>query len=368
MKWSNGCRIRLMLFGIVVVFVLGGGRAKADFVFGEPTNLGPTVNSSAVDIGPYLSPDGLTLHFTSPRPSGYGIVGMWVTKRESNGHPWEEPVPLGPPFNTDHKDADYEISADGLELFFGSDRPGGHGAVDIWVAMRESQDADWGDPVNLGSLVNSPADEAAPSISANGLELYFSGWRPEFARPGSNWSDIWVTTRPTKYDPWGEPVNLGPVVNSSTQDARPCISSDGLALFFDSQRHGRLGDGDLYMTRRATVAEPWGTPVSLGPVVNSLAFDECPYISTDGSTLFFDSLRPGGSGDLDLWQAPIIPIVDFNGDRIVDAEDMCIMVDHWGTDYSFCDIGPMPWGDGVVDVQDLIILAEHLFEGVPVVQ
>jgi hypothetical protein len=63
-----------------------------------------------------------------------------------------------------------------------------------------------------------------------------------------------------------------------------------------------------------------------------------------------------------------IPIVDFNGDGIVDAEDLCIMVDYWGTDEPLCDIGPMPWGDGVVDVEDLIVLAEHLFEEFPPVE
>jgi hypothetical protein len=62
---------------------------------------------------------------------------------------------------------------------------------------------------------------------------------------------------------------------------------------------------------------------------------------------------------------PIIPIVDFNSDGIVDAADVCIMVEHWLTDYPSCDIGPMPWGDGIVDVQDLIVLAEHLFEEFP---
>ncbi len=60
----------------------------------------------------------------------------------------------------------------------------------------------------------------------------------------------------------------------------------------------------------------------------------------------------------------VIPIVDFNGDGIVDSADMCIMVDHWGEDHSLCDIGPMPWGDGIVDVQDLIVLSEHLFDEV----
>jgi len=57
-------------------------------------------------------------------------------------------------------------------------------------------------------------------------------------------------------------------------------------------------------------------------------------------------------------------IVDFNGDGIVDAADMCIMVDYWGTDEPLCDIGPTPLGDGIVDVRDLIVLAEHLFENV----
>jgi polyhydroxybutyrate depolymerase len=58
----------------------------------------------------------------------------------------------------------------------------------------------------------------------------------------------------------------------------------------------------------------------------------------------------------------IHPTVDFNGDGIVNSADMCIMVDHWGEDYSLCDIAPPPSGDGIVDVQDLIHLSEHLFE------
>jgi len=58
------------------------------------------------------------------------------------------------------------------------------------------------------------------------------------------------------------------------------------------------------------------------------------------------------------------PLLDFNGDCIVDAADMCIMVDHWHTDNPLCDIGPAPWGDGIVDIQDLVVLAEHLFEEV----
>jgi len=170
---------------------------------------------------------------------------------------------------------------------------------------------------------------------------------------------------------FGTPTNLGPTVNRSAADAIPSISADGLELYFGSNRSGGYGSADIWVTTRETTDDPWGTPVNLGPTVNT-AYGECgPSISADGLTLYFDDWqnpRPGGVGSYDLWQAPIIPIVDFNGDGIVDAADMSIMIDHWGTDESLCDIGPMPWGDGIVDVQDLIVLAEHLFEKFPPVE
>ena len=121
---------------------------------------------------------------------------------------------------------------------------------------------------------------------------------------------------------------------------------------------------DIWMTRRVMRDNVWNKPVNLGPLVNSSFQEYGPVISQEGSTLFFMSDRPGGSGNDDIYQAPILPIVDLNSDGIVDAADVCIMIEHWLTDYSFCDIGPMPWGDGIVDVQDLIVLSEHLFEEV----
>jgi hypothetical protein len=78
--------------------------------------------------------------------------------------------------------------------------------------------------------------------------------------------------------------------------------------------------------------------------------------------LYFSSFRPGGNGRSDIWQVPVIPIVDLNGDEIVDSADMCILVENWGTDEPSCDIGPTPFGDGIVDIQDLIVLSEYLFE------
>ena len=113
---------------------------------------------------------------------------------------------------------------------------------------------------------------------------------------------------------------------------------------------------------------PWSEPVNLGPTIDSDRDEFTPEISHDGRSLLFSSNRHGDSRDHDIYQADVRPVVDLNADGIVDAADMVIMVDHWGSDNSLCDIGPMPWGDGIVDVEDLIVLAEHLFEEVPPAQ
>ncbi|MHC4172033.1 MAG: two-component regulator propeller domain-containing protein [Planctomycetota bacterium] len=67
------------------------------------------------------------------------------------------------------------------------------------------------------------------------------------------------------------------------------------------------------------------------------------------------------NGGLAVYRAGAQPTLDFNGDGIVDCADMCMMVEHWGTDEPLYDIAPTPFGDGIVDVLDLIVLAEYLF-------
>ncbi len=167
---------------------------------------------------------------------------------------------------------------------------------------------------------------------------------------------------------FGEPTNLGPTVNSLYQEWDPDISANGLLLFFHSDRTGGYGTHDIWVARRKTPDDSWEEPFNLGPPVNSSYYDGGPALSGDGKTLYFMSDRPGEYGASDIWQAPIIPIVDLNRDGIVDSADMCIIVDNWGTDDPLCDIGPMPWGDGIVDVHDLIVLAEHLFEEIPLAE
>jgi hypothetical protein len=276
-------------------------------------------------------------------------------------------VNLGPTINSSESEYCASLSGDGLELYFGSRRSGGHGASDLWVTTRPTRSAPWAMPENLGPTINTPDMDNLPWMTPDGLELYFSSNRPG----GYGAADIWVARRITPNDPWEEPVNLGPVVNSPVDDCGPCLSPDGLVLFFSDwdspegpYRPGGLGRSDMWMTRRKSIADPWEPPVNLGHDMNTNQYDSGPGISPDGSTLYFTHGRYGALSSWDIRQAPILPIVDFNGDGMVDSADMCMIIDHWGEYDRLCDIGPTPLGDGIVDVEDLIVLAEHFFEEV----
>jgi hypothetical protein len=353
MRSWDGYRIRWTLVGLVIVTVLGGGRyVRADFTFGEPTNLGLTVNSSAEDGGPSISADGLSLYFYDFL-KGMGNGTLNIATRETIEAPWEHAISFDPPYNYGAAPC---ISVDELSIYMDAS---GDGGSDIFVAKRSAVSDSWSEPANLGAGVNSSFLDMGASITADGLSLFFGSNRSG----GSGDWDIYVTTRETVSDPWSTAVNLGPTVNCSAYDGHPCISSDGLTLFITSARSGGYGDWDIWMTRRTRRNGDWETPLNLGPNVNTTAGEGEPSLSADGRTLYFSDWmnpRPGGVGKVDLWQVPILLVVDFNGDAIVDVKDIVVLTEHWGENYPLCDIGPTPLGDGIVDVQDLKVLLEYI--------
>jgi len=362
MKWLNSCIVRLMVVGVVAAVVLSGRNVKADFTFGEPTNMGPLINGEGVDASPLITPDGLEFYFCSDREGGSGEVDLWMTSRPTKDDEWETAVNLGSTINGPGWDLGPSLSADGLTLYFASDREGGSGGLDIWMASRTTLDDPWGEPVSLGAQINSDSLDCGPSISPDNLTLFF--YSDRLGEPPG--SEIWMTTRQTVSDSWGPPVQLeSPINTEAWWDYWPSLSAGGRVLLFVSDREGGSGGEDIWMAKRPSVSDPWGPVINLGLPINMDTWDTCPYISGDGSMLFFVSDRDGGHGSYDLWQASVAPVVDLNSDGIVDAADMCTIVDSWGTDDSLCDIGPPPFGDGIVNVEDLIVLAEHLFEEIP---
>ena len=366
MKCFDDYRIRLVLVGFLAAIALCDGSAKADFTFGEPTNLGPNVNSTSGESGPSISANGLTLYFISDRSGSVGGYDIWMTTRSSTDADWGPAVNIGQPPNSQYSYWEPSISSDGLSLYFsdghspqfGNRLPGGLGGQgDIWMITRETVNDAWDTPVNIGPAVNSQ-HATHPSISADGMSLYFQSHRP--GRLGGH-CDIMVATRESTSDSFGNPMFLNNV-NSTIGEWMPDISADGLMLSFSTV----VVPGsvmEIWVATRKTTGDDFGMPTKLPPQINVPSrLNASPNFSADGSTLYFSSDRSGGVGSYDLWQVAIDPVVDLNGDGIVDSTDMCIMVVHWGTDEPMCDIGPTPFGDGIVDVQDLIVLAEHLFE------
>jgi hypothetical protein len=275
----------------------------------EPVNLGPVINTAFNDQHPALSKDGLSLYFTSNRPGGYGADDIWVSQRASVDDPWGAPQNLGPTINTGAVDFSPAFSRDGHWLIFNSDRPGGFGGADIWASHRIDihDDFAWEPPINLGPGVNSQYEDSGPTLfedEENGITtLYFTSLnRPEGL---GDW-DIYASILGPDgtFGPATLVVELSVPGNANTgRDTRTAIRHDGLEIIFTSNRPGSVGSGDLWVSTRATTLDAWSTPVNVGPPVDTTFFDGAPALSSDGETLIFYSNRPGGFGANDLYMS-----------------------------------------------------------------
>ena len=154
-------------------------------IWSTPVNLGPVINSSASDGFPAISPDGLSLYFSSTRVAGsLGAEDMYVLQRASVFDAWGPPMNLGPALNTTFDEGNAAFSRDGRLLFFQSKRTtGSFGGIDIWVAQRNNphDDFDWQTAVNLGAAINSTADDQGPYYFEDEVrgtrQLYFGSAR-----------------------------------------------------------------------------------------------------------------------------------------------------------------------------------------------
>jgi Tol biopolymer transport system component len=179
---------------------------------------------------------------------------------------------------------------------FVSDRPGGCGGSDIYLARFQPENG-WETPVNLGCHVNSPADEAGPVLSfaeSGPPTLYFSSARVE----GPAGSDIYMSQMTSGWT--FSPAVIVPGISSDFEDIQPSIRRDGRELVFASNRPGSLGF-DIWSTTRDSIAGGWSEPVNLGPNVNSSGNETRPSLSWDAKTLLFGTTRPGVEGVSDIY-------------------------------------------------------------------
>jgi hypothetical protein len=296
--------IRPLLITCVASLFLTGVEAQ-DAV---PTPLGWSppvflrgINSEFNESLPALSADGLRLYFTSDRPGGYGSDDIWVSERTGLFSDWGAPQNLGGIINTSFSDRSPALSPDGGVLLFASNRPGGRGDLDLWMAIRSGGPVpQWQAPVNLRAP-NTSASDFGPALMREGeggpVQLYFSSFRPG----GMGGADIYVSSATGFEGPFSAALPVSEL-NSPFNDARPTIRGDGLALIFDSTRPIPAGDigglRDLWAATRRSMAYTWSAPRHL-QVVNTAFNDSLPALSFDGRMLVITSDRQGG--DLDLY-------------------------------------------------------------------
>ena len=295
-KKVGAVRQRLLLGAGVATLCFGTVAALASATpiytgWSAPVNLGPVVNSAASENGPALSADGLSLYFGANND-------IWVSQRATTSAAWGAPANVAP-VNTTAVDGLPSLSSDGHWMFLSSSRTGTIGGPDLYQSYRPDihDDFGWQTPTNLGPNVNTAAAENGNGNfdNAGQLQVFFGSDR----QGPAGVADIYMTNKQAD-GTWG-PAALVPELNSSGTDNRPNLRSDGLEIFFYSDRTGSLGGNDLYTSTRATVTAPWSTPVDLGATVNSTASDVHPSLFSDGRTLIFSSARLGGFGLSDLY-------------------------------------------------------------------
>ncbi len=249
------------------------------------------LNSTAADAGPNLSFDETTLHFSSFRSGNWEI---WSSVRTGPGAPWSAPVQETALGGSAVEDQPHLV-AYGLELWFSSTRTGGAGGSDLMVATRASSSSPWNTPTFVTEL-NSAGAESAPSLTADGLEVFFysTGW----GNPSGNNNTLFTATRPAIGMPFNSPTIVAEFLNSNTHRDVD-VSADGLTIVFTEYVAPRL---QVMYSERLSRSSPWSPPVALpefanvGTSLGVYAFTRSPA----GNEAFLAAGFPAASGGQEI--------------------------------------------------------------------
>ncbi len=232
------------------------------------------------DENPSLTADLLELYFSSDREGGEGDVDLWVARRASPNDPFGEPTNLSE-LNTEEFESSPAVSADGLTLWFGSDREGGAGGTDVWVARRESRDAAWGEATNVSEL-SSEGDDIPRPLGAGDTVM------PLARRDEGGVYLTYFARRASVDEPFDAPV-LVQLAAEGVEVVDAWLNARGDELWFKQRTTDRKGD--LFVAR-ADASGAFLAPKP-APLVNTAAEERDPWLSADGSRLFFASDREG---------------------------------------------------------------------------
>ncbi|TFH48977.1 MAG: flagellar motor protein MotB, partial [Bacteroidia bacterium] len=199
----------------------------SDGYWGTAKNAGAPLNTAGNEGAQSISSDGRSMYFTAcDRNDGHGRCDIYYSVFD--GKRWSPGINVGSPVNSQYWESQPSINANGKMLFFVSNRPGGMGGMDIWYSVGKTN-GKWNTPVNPGKTINTAGDEFSPFIYFNGKTLYFSS----DGRESFGGFDIYSTTL-NPDSTWTQPVNLGPSVNTASDETGLVIESSGLRAFFSS--------------------------------------------------------------------------------------------------------------------------------------
>jgi hypothetical protein len=257
--------------------------------FGAPRLLAE-LDATYANQNPTLTADLLDLFFTSNRGETGGDV--WTAHRASPRGAFDPPAMVA-----DVSSAEYEISPaislDGLSLYFGSERAGGAGALDIWSATRADRTSPWSAIENLAA-VNSAANDIPRPPGQLGLVMPMASERDN---PSGGYQ-TYLAVRPGVDRPFGAPAIVSELAAADTSIADAFLTNDGLTLLYAFAPPGR--EPDLFVAWRASTADRFSLATPLTDL-NTAADERDPWLSPDGTSFYFSSNR---SGVLQIYEAP----------------------------------------------------------------
>ena len=267
------------------------------------------VSSSYDEALPYITLDGSECFFLRrqpvSRPRTYYARELDEPRWQLCRSAWADSqftsgAPLPAPFNGGSPEGSVSLTADGSELYYSVITPAGSYAnSDIYRVCRHG--GRWGEAERLGCQINSPQSwESQPFVSPDGQHLYFASNR----KGGYGGIDIWCSHRLPNGD-WSRPSNLGPAVNTPGNDKAPFLAADGQTLYFLSDGWQGFGGYDIYL---ANLADRFANrPTNLGLPINTEADAVSFGVSTDGRRAYFagrtDSSRSTDILVFDLYPA-----------------------------------------------------------------
>ena len=260
------------------------------------TNLGSAINSEYDEHSPVVTADESMIIFTSNRPgtgnqkSPDGLFNEDIYYSEWREGKWLSAMNIGKKINTTANDASVSVSADGRTLIaYRNDGVSG----DLYISVFGNDG--WSKLRKLPKPVNSSYNETHGTFTEDGRTIYFASDRPG----GIGGKDIYVSRKlPT--GEWGKPQNLGPAINTPDDEDSPFIHSDGKTLYFASEGHNSMGGFDVFYSSKND-SGVWAKPVNVGYPVNTPS-DDLFYIPTaDGQRVYYASKRKGGLGRSDIY-------------------------------------------------------------------